>query len=255
MKFSSGLILFLFCFCACTGLKAQEVPVADEDSDMTDQVQMNDRYLNDMFNRQSPSEALQAGGAFYVSNPPPSIELDPKKAYYRTEWDTLVIRMMTGNTVELTGRYRIFDQKFEVKTNGGIYEMSNSAIAEVQLGSDYFKVLKTYVGEDIIQVYCKTPEYSFAGMHSVELEDPKTKNMFDTSEDVVKLKRKNTLMLITADNLRVPLKNKKQVLLMLGVYKGSPAMQYLKKQKLDMAVPADVVELIQFIESEKLKNN
>lgn len=233
-------------------MQAQEVTPVDEDSNTTAQAEPNDRSINDMFNRQNPTAALQAGGAFYVSNPPPSIELDPKKAYFRTEWDTLVIRMMTGNTVELTGRYRVFDQKFEVKANGGIYVMSNSAIMEVQLGNDYFKVLKTYAGEDIVQVYCKTPDYSFAGMHTAELEEPKTKNMFDTSEDIAKLKRKNTLLLIQSDGLRVPLKNKKQVLLMLGVYKGSPAMQYLKKEKLDMAVPADVVKLIQFIEAEKL---
>lgn len=252
MKVCSRLILFVFILCACISLQAQEVPPVDEDSNTTAQTEPNDRSINDMFNRQNPTAALQAGGAFYVSNPPPSIELDPKKAYFRTEWDTLVIRMMTGNTVELTGRYRVFDQKFEVKANGEIYVMSNSAIMEVQLGNDYFRVLKTYAGEDIVQVYCKTPDYSFAGMHTAELEEPKTKNMFDTSEDISKLKRKNTLLLIQSDGLRVPLKNKKQVLLMLGVYKGAPAMQYLKKEKLDMAVPADVVKLIQFIEAEKL---
>jgi hypothetical protein len=77
--------------------------------------------------------------------------------------------------------------------------------------------------------------------------------MFDTSEDIRKLKRKETLMLVYTENgLQVPMKNKRQVLTMLGAYKGSSAWQYAKKENLDMSVPADVVKLITFIEKEKL---
>jgi hypothetical protein len=121
-------IACLLCLLSLANIQAQETPVGEENTDMTEQVQANDRSLNDMFNRQNPIPSLQGGGAFYVSNPPPAIELDPKIAYYRTESDTLVLKMMTGKTVELTGRYRIFDQKFEIKTAEGIFEMRSNLV-------------------------------------------------------------------------------------------------------------------------------
>jgi len=244
MKYSVVFFLLLF-FISPLVTRAQE-NVSEED--ISGQAKPNEEGLNRIFNaNSSPTQTLTHGGAFYVSNPSPLVELDPKLAYYRTEWEPLIIRLVTGETTELTGRYRLLDQKFEIKTDDGIYEIYSTMVAEAQLGDDYFLVQTNFGEPSIHQVYYRGEEYMLLGEHTAVLKDPPSQNMFDTRDAKQTLKRAETVYLRYPDGIKVELKNKKQTLTVLRVYKGSAEAAYVKKHKIDLKVAMDIAKLLTFM--------
>ncbi|WP_020568876.1 hypothetical protein [Neolewinella persica] len=216
--------------------------------DISEQTSATDESKRSFINDNAPVNRLIKGGAFYVSTPPPLMELDPKKAYYRTEWDSLVLRLVTGGTVELEGRYRLLDQKFEIKTDDGIYEIYNTMVAEAQLGDDYFAVFRDKLGMKIFQVYYRSTNHSLIGHHSSEWQDPPNKNMFDTREAKRTLKKKQQLFIAFEGGTKEAIRNRGQLMDLLGINKKSPAGKFVKQEKIDSDNPADVVRLLQFVD-------
>ncbi len=234
MKFA---FLLLACLIATAGFA--------QTTDNTEEVDPNDRTRNEMFNRQNPSAALQAGSAFYVSNPSPLVELDTEKAYFRQEWEELIIRTHDGKTATLQGRYRIVDQKFEIQREDGIYELYNTVIKEAQLGDAYFVLLPTGAGIEVYEVHYRNDRDYVLTHHSTDWIEPKKHSMFDTSESKRTLKRKVEVFLMMAHG-KFPVENKRTVVAVLGIGKSDPAMQYIKDEKLNMKDPNDIAKFLQY---------
>lgn len=234
---------------AVYSLGAQDETETEEEDLTEENVSLNEG-MDRLFNiDKDPMQTFGKGGAVYVSNPSPLIELDPELAYYRTEWEPLILRLVTGKTTELTGRYRLVDQKFEIKTDDGIYEIYSTMLAEAQLGEDYFFVQANYGDANIYQVYFRSDDYMLLGEHVAELQEPKEQNMFDTREAKRTLKRKRTLYLRYPEGVKVELKNKKQTMTMLRIYKGSKEASFIKREKIDLKNTTDLVKLLTFMES------
>lgn len=247
MKYSTIILFLLLVTPALSAQNQEEAQIED----ISEEGKPNEEGLNRIFNANTaPMQTLTHGGAFYVSNPSPLVELDPKIAYYRTEWEPLVIRLVTGKTTELTGRYRLLDQKFEIQTDDGIYEIYSTMVAEAQLGNDYFIVQSNFGETQISQVYFRGTAHMLLGEHTADLKDPPTQNMFDTSDAKRTLKRKRSLYIRYADGVKIELKNKKQIMTILRIYKGSEGAAFIKKNKLDLKDPTDLTKLMTYLEGD-----
>jgi hypothetical protein len=237
-------LILCCCLLVSTSARCQEV----ERKDISQQTTATDESTRSFINNNASVNNLIGGGAFYVSTPPPLMELDPKKAYYRTEWDRLLLRLVTGGTVELEGRYRLLDQKFEINTDDGIYEIYNTMVAEAQLGDDYFVIFPDNQKMKIFQVYYRSSNYSLIGHHSAEWQDPPSKNMFDTREAKRTLKKKRQLFIAYAGGTRSAIRSKRQMIDLLGIAKNSRAAKFIKREKIDSNNPQGVLRLLQFID-------
>ena len=242
---STKYLVLIICLCSF-GLPAQT-------DDLTDQDAANDRTKNDMFNRQDPSAALQAGGAFYVSNPAIRSEIDVNKAYLRTGWEDLIVRMIDGNTATVRGRYRIVDQRFEIKQDDGIYEMRNNLVREAQLGEDYFVMLPFQNEMTIFQVHYRDSTYNILTHHYTEWKEPGEQKLYDTSERKRTLKRKETQYLLTPFEI-LEADKKQAVLNILMIRKGMPAYDHVRRQKWDVRKTEDLATLLEYLEENDLVN-
>ncbi|OAV43732.1 hypothetical protein [Lewinella sp. 4G2] len=237
-------LLFLICICLTFSLAAQE----KENLDLREEVRPNSRATNDMFNRQDASAALQSGGTFYASAPPATLELTPETAYLRPEWEELVIRTTTNETATVQGRYRLIDQKFEIKDGEDIYEIYTTMVREAQLGDDYFVVQSEGAEMVIYQVLYRDTDNQVLIKHTAEWQDPPQKNMFDTSEAVRKLKKRQITYLASNGRL-IRADKKKDVLAALDLGQNQAAYAYFKKNRLNPKDEQDLIQLLTYINS------
>ncbi|MEM1359674.1 MAG: hypothetical protein AAGF89_15835 [Bacteroidota bacterium] len=214
--------------------------------DVAKQSSAKDESKRSMVNNIAVNSVLSNGGAFYVSNPPPLMELDPEKAYLRTEWEPLVVRLMNGKTSELTGRYRLLDQKFEIKVDGELYEIYSTMISAARLGDDEFVLLPEANGTKIYQVHFQGEDYQLWSHHWADWQEPKSQNMFDTSDAKKTLKRDEDLLLLHPGG-RDKVKNKKQLQQLLGLQKNGKEMKYVKNMRLDLRKGSDVTKLLEYM--------
>lgn len=237
--------LFLLLFLLTAGLMAQE-GTEESNQDVSSQSTSKDESKRSMVNNLAVNSVLSNGGAFYVSNPPPLMELDPEKAYLRTDWETLVVRLMDGKTSELIGRYRLVDQKFEIKVDGELYEIYSTMISAAKLGEDNFVLLPEASGTKIYQVHYQGEDYQLWSHHTSDWQEPEKQNMFDTRDAKRTLKKEEKLLLLHPEG-RDQVKNKKQLLQMLKLEKNGREMKYAKNMRLDLHKGADVAKLLVYM--------
>jgi len=225
-------------------------PLIAQVEDLSQQAKEKDLGKRTMLNNGGANQALIKGGAFFVSNPPPALELDPHKAYFRTEWDSLVVRLMDGRTAKLMGRYRVIDQKFEINEDGEIYEIFSSLISKAKLGDDNFVLLPDGAGTKIYQLHFKGGDYRLWSHHRTEWNEPEKQTMFDTREVKKTMRREEDIYLLYPGGQDL-IKNRKELIKALGIAKGGPELKYAKKAGLDLRKVAGIKDLLVFMTEEK----
>ena len=238
------LLPLLPCSSLCTGVRAQV-------TDSVAHVRETNRFNKEMFNRQDPSGTLERGGTFYVSNPAPTYEVDSKIAYLWQEFKVLDVRLITGDTVRVNGRLRLPDQKFEIMRPDGVYELDNQKIQLVSVPESgrefvfYFDMRQKRRGLYVYEQLYDGGEQKLWVLREAGFVDSKPHSMFDTSEQVTKLKRKETVFLVE-NKWGTKVTSTKQLLGLLGAGKGSAAANYAKRKKLKND-PEDLAELLRFV--------
>ena len=166
---------------------ASLVSAQDAKTDLTQQANFNDRTRESMFNQQNPSGVLSAGGAFYVSNPPPAYEVDPQKAYLDPEFTELKVVLVDGSVHKVPGRIRIIDQQVEIKIDGEVFELDRQVVSRFsdQHGRTFvaaFDPTRRIDGIHLYRVAHADETYRLLVNEAGKWEDPPQQNMFDTSE-------------------------------------------------------------------------
>ncbi|WP_116106455.1 hypothetical protein [Lewinella sp. IMCC34191] len=229
------------------------LPAQDAETDLTEQTRFNDRTRESMFNQQNPSAALAAGGAFYVSNPPPAYEVDAEKAYLDTEFVPFEIVLKDGQKYVLPGRIRLIDQKVEVKVDDEVFELDNQAVNSVTDANGRvfvpgFDPLARKSGAQWYQVAFSGKERRLLIQESTVWQDPPKKNMFDTSEPKKTLKRVTQCYLVN-NGQTTEVDKMKHLLSRLGKDEGEVATDFVRRQRLKNE-PEDFVALLEYMEKE-----
>ena len=122
------LLPLLFC---TTGLLGQSDPV----NDLSEHAQQKDRATQEFMNNTAAEASLVNGGAFYVSNPPPSYKVDVDKAYLDKEFRKMHVTFRSGDTATIFARIRVIDQKVELMREGGVYELRDNYTESIETES------------------------------------------------------------------------------------------------------------------------
>lgn len=245
--------LLILLGCLTFGLKAQEDdPKKEEKTQATD---LKDETRKGMFNntRSSVNGALAAGGAFYVSNPSPTYEVDVEKAYYDPEWQDGEVRMVNGDFYKAKLRYRIIDQAFEVLHEGEAYELKQNQLQGIYLGGTRFILMPDPLlkkrGVHIYELHYNTNNYQLVEHHGAQWQDPPEQNMFDTREQHKTIKSMKELIFRTPAGFEV-LNGPKDLLRILGFDKKSTQARYAKRNNLKLNQAADIIAFLEYLEGE-----
>ncbi|MEL6393909.1 MAG: hypothetical protein AAFR97_14265, partial [Bacteroidota bacterium] len=197
---------------------------------------------------------LIGGGAYYVSNPAPTYELDPELIYFDAEWQEGRVELLDGDVYRADLRYRVLDQKFEVLVEGEAYELDNNQIARVDIADAYFILmvdpLNRLNGRHIHQLHFIGGDMQILEQHEADWQDPPEQNMFDTREQHRTVKRTSTTVFGQDGQFNV-LRNNRSLTRLLGLAKGSDAMDFVRSRRLQLKEAADAARLLSFLVSEQ----
>ncbi len=226
----------------------------NQTTDFTNQAEPNDKTRQAMFNLQNPSAALTAGGAFYVSNPVLAFEIDAEKAYLNSEFTPFSVVLKSGEDYQMPGRIRLVDQRVEVKVEGEVYELDSRAIQAIndshgRVFVPGFDPVGRIKGVQWYEVAFAGKRYRVLIHESTVWQDPPKKNMFDTSEPRMTLKRVTRYYLVTSGG-SVEVEKMKDLLTSLEGEESAIAAQYVRQERLNNNKD-DYIALLKYLEGRK----
>lgn len=240
LLFLTGLLLTLNLAAQHSGTVRHTVPSTE---------QSDSRSKNDMFNRQNPSTALQAGGAFYVPNPSPVYRVDVEKAYLTKDFVPITAYLVDGQEHSTNGRLRLLDQKWEIVVEGGVFDLDNRVVQRVVTadGRTFVHALDLLGRIRGIQSYEEVGQGAGSKLfvhHRADWEEPKEQNMFDTADPERTLKRREIMVLVTESDGNHEVKKWRDVVAVIAPDRAAEAKKFAKQHKLrnDPAGVARVLE-------------
>lgn len=205
-----------------------------------------------MMNDGRVENALVSGGAYYISNPAPTYEIDMNLVYHQAAWQASTIELLDGSTFTAKARYRVLDQKFEVLVDGEAYELDNARLLKITVGDQRFALLPDFQlkepGRLIYQVHYRNENREVLERHHAKWQDPPQQNMFDTREQHRTVRRSAETYFRDGGEV-IQLKNNKELVKILGLPKKGDAADYIKAKGLKLQHAADAAELLNFLDN------
>ena len=154
--------------------------------------------------------------------------------YFNTKWSTFTALLESGQRVSGMGRYRVYDQKFEVKDDDETYELNLSKIRSVIMSSYRFVVLPsqayTRPGLHLYEVLLDKPScVRLYRAHFTEWREPKQNNGYNQPSRKRSLVAKEQLYVATEGNF-FAIDNVKELLAVASLHKHAAVWKAVRKE-------------------------